>query len=56
MCLQSACPCLAGGNTDSWGELTPEVILDTYKSTRTPSSFYFVDDGYDSYDSCIKSV
>jgi hypothetical protein len=56
MCLQGACPCLAGGNTGGWGELTPEVLLDTYESTRTPSSFYFTADGYDSYDNCIKTV
>ena len=56
MCLQGACPCLAGGNTAGWGELTPEVLLDTYESTRTPSSFYFIADGYDSYDNCIKTV
>ena len=56
MCLQNACPCLAGGNTGTWGELTTDVITDTYKSTRTPAStsFYFVEDGYDSYDEGIK--
>ena len=56
MCLQGACPCLAGGNTDSWLELTPEVITKTYESTRTPASFLFTADGYDSYDSCINKV
>ena len=58
MCLQDACPCVGGGNTGSWLELTDEEITNTYKSTRTPAStsFYFVEDGYDNYDSCIKEV
>ena len=57
MCQQGACPCLKGGKTGTWEDLTTEVKKDKYKSTRTKDSFYFVEEGgYDSYDSCIKEV
>ena len=57
MCQQGACPCLKGGKTGTWEDLTTDDIKDTYyKSTRTKDSFYFVEGGYDSYDKCINSV